>query len=127
VGGSSPGAAARPSLAGTALIPLCTAFVFALECRGTAGLASLPAAPQPSSPSEGVIRDGFPPGGALESANMNVSVAVFSRTPSGRETVTGDADVLILNVPKSLFARSMLVRQGTALHTALCRNTHVHL
>lgn len=55
------------------------------------------------------MRAGFPPGGALESANINVSVAIFSRAPSGRETVTGRADVLILRVAAYVFAGKMLL------------------
>ena len=74
-----------------------------------------------------MIRAGLPPGGALESANTKVSVATFSRAPSGRETVTGDAGVLILRVALDVFARRRLVQRGTALRAVLCRNTHVHL
>lgn len=72
-----------------------------------------------------MIRTGFPPGGALESANINV--AVFSGAPSGRETVIREADVLILHAAEYVFTRRMLVRLGTALCSVLCRNTHVHI
>lgn len=63
---------------------------------------------------------GFPAGGALESANINVSVAILSRAPSGREMVTGDADVLILCIVEYMFAKGCFCDWGlpSALRSA---------
>lgn len=63
----------------------------------------------PSSPSWQawwLIQTGFPPGGALESANTHLSRAKSFRAHSGRAAVTADANMLILRVatqPKALY------------------------
>lgn len=115
--GRTPGAAASPWPTDTALVQFCQ-FCFSslplnvVKPQVWPPCQSLPSLPEeclPSSPSEGLMRAGFPPGGALESANINVSVAIFSRVPSGSETVTGHADVLILRVAAYVFAGKMLL------------------
>lgn len=66
-----------------------------------------------------MVQAGFPAGGALESANISVSVTIFSRAPSGRETVTGDADVLILRVVKYVCQEDASVTGYCPLHCVL--------
>lgn len=67
-----------------------------------------------------MIRAVLPRGGALEPANIKVSVATFPRAPSGKETVTQDSDQLVLGVAEYVLAKRMLVQLGAALRSLLC-------